>query len=105
MNKLIFILFLTFNSHFIFAQENNIEELSNRVSELEKQLSESMNKGNSFNPAISLIFDGNYNNYSLDPSNYSIAGFLGSGHAHGGEDTTTETALGTANGFSLGIQN
>ena len=44
MNKLIFILFLTFNSHFIFAQENNIEDLSNRVSELEKQLSDSMGK-------------------------------------------------------------
>ena len=81
MNKLIFILFLTFNSQLIFAQENNIEDLSNRVSELEKQLSDSMNKGNSFNPAISLIFDGTYKNYSLDPSNYSIAGFLGSGHA------------------------
>ena len=103
MNKLIFILFLTFNSHFIFAQENNIEDLSNRVSELEKQLSDSMGKSNSFNPAISVILDGSYKNYSLDPSNYSIAGFLGSSHAHGhgGEETTTETALGT-NGFSLG---
>jgi len=103
MNKLIFILLLTFSSQIIFAQENNIEGLSNRVSELEKQLSDSMNKGNSFNPAISVILDGSYKNYSLDPSNYSIAGFIGSSHAHGhgGEETSTETALGT-NGFSLG---
>ena len=103
MNKLIFIFFLTFNSNFIFAQESNIEDLSNRVSELEKQLSDSMGKSNSFNPAISVILDGSYKNYSLDPSNYSIAGFLGSSHAHGhgDEETTTETALGT-NGFSLG---
>ena len=101
MNKLIFIFLITFNCNFILAQENNIEDLSNRVSELEKQLSESMNKGNAFNPAISVILDGSYKNYSLDPSNYSIAGFLGSSHAHGHGATTTETALGT-NGFSLG---
>lgn len=101
MNKLIFIFFLTLNSQIIFAQENNIEDLTNRVSELEKQLSDSLNKGNSFNPAISLIFDGTYKNYKLDPSNYSIAGFLGSGHAHGTDTTSTETALGT-NGFSVG---
>ena len=76
MNKLIFILFLTFNSHFIFAQENNIEDLSNRVSELEKQLSDSMGKSNSFNPAISVILDGSYKNYSLDLVTILLLAFL-----------------------------
>jgi hypothetical protein len=32
--------------------------------------------GNAFNPAISLILDGHYANYSLDPDGYQLSGFL-----------------------------
>jgi hypothetical protein len=31
--------------------------------------------GNAFNPAISLILDGHYASYSLDPEGYRLAGF------------------------------
>jgi hypothetical protein len=31
---------------------------------------------NAFNPALSLILDGKYTNYSLDPAQYGISGFL-----------------------------
>jgi hypothetical protein len=32
--------------------------------------------GNAFNPAISLILDGHYSSYSLDPASYRLPGFL-----------------------------
>jgi hypothetical protein len=46
--------------------------------------------GNEFNPAISLILDGQYSSYSNDPGDYEISGFL-----------LDEEAGLTAEGFSL----
>lgn len=37
------------------------------------------NAGNAFNPAISLILSGTYNNLSQDPADYRITGFMPSG--------------------------
>ena len=90
MNKLIFILFLTsiailFSHKKIILRILVIESLNLKSNYL------ILLQSNSFNPAISVILDGSYKNYS-DP-NYSIAGFLGSSHAYGDEETTTETAL------------
>ena len=47
--------------------------------------------GSSFNPAISLILDGRYSNFSQDPEEYVLPGFMLGGEAGPGEQ-----------GFSLG---
>lgn len=86
-------------SHGAFAQQQTeIDELRQRVQQLEDQLNQAettattpkpvaptsaMPSGNAFNPAISLILDAKYRNFQLDPDSYQIGGFVPpTGHGH-----------------------
>ena len=117
---------LCFSAH---AQEQTeVEELRDRVEELEQRLdaqgadkqsstaasddaaaASANNSGatltpnsNAFNPAISLIIDAKYRHLELDPDTYEIGGFVpAGGHGHGDEDGHSHGAGPGDRGFSL----
>ncbi len=119
-------LFLSFSVGAEEPDDAEVEELRERVRQLEERLdaqeaqSESMPAastdtasatptdnsaasqpaGNAFNPSISLIIDAKYRNLELDPDSYQIGGFVPAG-GHGDEDGHGHGAGPGERGFSL----
>ncbi|MGH8676891.1 MAG: hypothetical protein ACREUQ_00880, partial [Burkholderiales bacterium] len=77
------------------AQDSEIEMLRNQIRQLEERLNQLESRtpaapktpapgygtkpilsDNAFNPALSLILDGNYRNLEKDPATYRIGGFI-----------------------------